>query len=209
MKPQTHPFGMSDTKISSIRYPMATGVDGLDQCKFWMISKMNFPTFHDLSLIWWDVQGNAEEFASHSRGSFFWSSLCLCRFWNSGPWEKWIPAKEQTGVDVLLQADIKLSLFIFILISGMGLCVFLLMQCRIEPFRTIGWPHFARCAWADSLVFHCFGHTFEPEIPQKQSDKLFGRPVSQSRFTNKLIRIRNAPLGSMFLRHYFWKNMRK
>ena len=140
---------------------------------------------------------------------FFWSSLCLCRFWNSGPWEKWIPAKEQTGVDVLLQADIKLSLFIFILISGMGLCVFLLMQCRIEPFRTIGWPHFARCAWADSLVFHCFGHTFEPEIPQKQSDKLFGRPVSQSRFTNKLIRIRNAPLGSMFLRHYFWKNMRK
>ena len=36
------------------------------------------------------------------------------------------------------QADIKLSLFIFILISGMGPCVFLLMQCPIEPFRTIG-----------------------------------------------------------------------
>ena len=34
MKPQTHPLGMSDTKISNIRYPMATGVDGLDQCKF-------------------------------------------------------------------------------------------------------------------------------------------------------------------------------
>ena len=34
-----------------------------------------------------------------------------------------------------------------------------------------------------SLVnFHCFGHTFEPEIPQKQSDKLFGPPISQSRF---------------------------
>ena len=154
LKPIHLEWGKLDTKISCICYPMVTGVDGLDQCKFWMISKMNFPTLHDLSLIWWDVQGNAEEFASHSRGSFFLSSLCLCRFSNSGPWENGYLQKHTLVLMCSSQADIKLTLFIFILISSMGLCVFLLMQCPIEPFRTIGWlSHLARCAWADSLVF--------------------------------------------------------
>ena len=43
LKPIHLEWGKLDTNISSICYPLVTGMAGLDQCKFWRISSINFP----------------------------------------------------------------------------------------------------------------------------------------------------------------------